>query len=519
MTTLVPKPNGPVTMEKTTVSLPKALTVDLEGMEAWCLTAFLERTGRTLTEGSPWLRLSRDEKMPREGYRLEVTPSGTAITAAGEAGVILALTSLFQLLEADTVPLCRIEDAPRYAHRGLSLDCARHFFPVSVVKQVIEELSQVKMNILHWHLTDDQGWRIESKVFPRLHETSGQYYTQEEIRDIMEYARNRGVEIIPEVDLPGHSGGILAAYPKLSCFEEEIPLADCASINPVSLCAGKEDTFSFLERLLDEICPLFPSDRFHIGGDEAPKSRWNKCPRCQARMEREGIATTEDLQGYFTLRVGKLLEKHGKRMVFWNDTLRAGNLPENVLAQYWTMQHLEAMERYTGEFVYSEMFDLYLDYPHSLNCLKKVYSCKAKVGKTNREDDPRLLGLEACLWSEHIETPEKLWQKLFPRIYALAENGWTRKKNYADFKKRLTPVLARAAKNGVGCTEESWWDPRGKARREDGLAFLAMMTAGLTDDVKEDVLGDTQSSAMMLAFLLKFFRLTDLPFILGKRKM
>lgn len=518
MISVIPNPNGPAAIQNMQIPLPQQLCVELGGMEDWCLTAFLERTGCTLAQGEPWLCLTREDSLAAEGYHLRVTPQGAAVTAAGEQGVILALTTLFQLIQGGKVPVCDITDQPRYSHRGLSFDCSRHFFAVPVVKQVIEELSQVKMNVLHWHLTDDQGWRIESRVFPKLHETSGQYYTQEEIRDIVEYARVRGVEIIPEIDMPGHSGGILAAYPELNCFEEKIPLASGATVNPVILCAGKESVFEFLEKLLDEVCPLFPSTRFHVGGDEAPKSRWKKCPHCQKRMAELGITNEADLQGYFTCRVADLLKNHGKQMVCWNDTLRAQNLPEDILVQYWTMQHLEAMEQYQGKFVYSEMFDLYLDYPHSLNCLKKVYSCKAKVGKQNLENDPRMQGLEACLWSEHIETPEKLGQKLFPRIYALGENAWSRKKNYGSFRKRLAAVIARAEKNGVTCTEENWWDPKGKARREDGLAFLAMMTAGLTDDVKEEVLGDTQSNAMMMALLLKFFKLTDLPFIMKSMK-
>lgn len=513
MIPIIPMPNGTTNVSKKTVSLPQDLAVDLGSFDKWVLEAFCERTGCTLTEGKPWLCLCRDATIPQEGYHLTVTEEGATLSASGEAGVIYGLTSLYQLAVDHTVPQCDIVDHPRYGYRGLSFDCARHFFPASHVKQVIEELSMVKMNALHWHLTDDQAFRIESKRFPKLQETSGQYYTQEEIRDIVEYARVRGVEIIPEIDLPGHTTGILAAFPQFGCFGKEVNLATTGGIFSVILCAGKEDTFTFLEALLEEVCALFPSKRFHIGGDEAPKTEWAKCPHCKQRMEQLGLTEVEDLQGYFTERVAEILKKQGKSIVCWNDSLRAKNLPEDVLIQYWTMQHLEAMERYTGKFIFSEMFDLYLDYPYSMTSLKKVYTCQPKIGKADCADAPGMEGMECCVWSERIETPEQMGKRLFPRVYALAEAAWSEKRNYSSFRKRLPALVARAEKAGVSCTEKSWWDPRGKARREEGIAYLKAMTA----NIPAEAMPETEQSggnAMMLALITKFFKITDIPYVI-----
>ena len=314
------------------------------GFAPWCLEALearLHRAVRPAQAGErPWLRLVRDETLPAEGYRFRAEKDGVTVSAAAELGVVWALTTLAELAEApEGLAPCEIEDAPRYGHRGLSLDCSRHFFPAEEVKKIIEQLARVKMNVLHWHLVDDQGWRIESHRFPLLHETSGAYYTQEQIREIVEFARVRGVEIIPEIDLPGHTTALLAAYPQYSCAGKPVELRQHGGIFDVILCAGKDETFAFLEELLGEICPLFPSPRFHIGGDEAPKTEWKKCPHCKARMESLGLTDYEDLQGWFTNRVTDILKKYGKRAICWNDTLEAKDPDTGNQVQFWTTQH------------------------------------------------------------------------------------------------------------------------------------------------------------------------------------
>ncbi|MCD7715295.1 MAG: beta-N-acetylhexosaminidase [Lachnospiraceae bacterium] len=307
------------------------------------IAAFSERCGIE-NSGPVFLTLRCNKKLPAEGYILEISEKGITVEASCEQGVIWALTTVANLLDDGKLPCCRIEDAPKYSHRGISLDCARHFFPAKEVKRIINTMSLAKLNVLHWHLSDDQGWRIESRKFPRLQEVSEAYFTQDEIRDVVQYAALRGVEIIPEIDLPGHTSGILAAYPEYSCSGREVNLAACGGIYPVILCAGKEKTSQFLKELLAEITKLFPGSRFHISGDEAPKSEWKKCPHCQARMRELGITSYEDLQADFSRRVSDILKSLGKQTICWNETLRADTPPEDIQIQYWTLQYRDTRQ-------------------------------------------------------------------------------------------------------------------------------------------------------------------------------
>lgn len=516
MISIIPKPNGHVFIKHKRCKLPRQFSVDCGSFLPWCVQAFYLRTGCEMIEGTPWLILKKDINLPREGYRLCVSDEGATVYASEETGVVWALTTLFHLLDCgNMLPVCDISDHPRYEHRGLNLDCVRHFFSVETVKQVIDQISLVKMNVLHWHLTDDQAWRIESRAFPKLHESSNDYYTQDQIRDIVQYAQIRGVEIIPEIDLPGHATGILTAYPQYSCSGKKVELVTCGGIFSFVLCPGKEVTFEFLERLFDDICPLFPSSKFHIGGDEAPKTEWEKCPDCRRRMEAEGISSTEDLQGYFTIRVAAILEKHGKQVICWNDSLKAATLPENVQIQYWTIQHLVQMEAYlaTGKpFVYSDMFDMYLDYPHGMIPLKKVYNSQLLIGSQKCGNAAGLRGMEVCLWTERIYNSEQLFRRLFPRAYALAEASWTQKKNYAGFKNRLVIYIKEQEQAGNICTPVDWWDPRGKARLEESIRYVREMFPDTYKDIQEQTEDIVQINATFLkAMLTGFFNIWDRP--------
>ncbi len=519
MHSIIPNPNGTVALHSNRISLPEVFSVQFGLFDPWCVEAFLERTGSTVSEGKPWITLKSDPALKEEAYRIHISGTGLVIYAKTERGVVWALTTVYHLLsEERTLPVGTIEDAPKYGWRAQSLDCARHFFTTDTVKKVIEQLALVKMNVLHWHLTDDQAWRIESTAFPKLHETSEKFYTWDEIRDIVKYARIRGVDILPEFDLPGHTTGILAAYPEYSCFGETVSLATAGGIYPIILCAGKEITFELVEKLIDEICPLFPYELVHIGGDEAPKSEWNKCPDCKKRMEEEGIANTEDLQGYFTARVTKMLEKHGKKPVCWNDSLKSSFLPEETLIQYWTPQHVQQMLPYFekgGKFIYSDMFDLYFDYPHSMIPLKRVYNVKPMIGKISCGAAENIVGIESCLWAEHIITEDKLFSRIFPRAYATAEAAWSENLSYKDFKCRLRALIKKASASGVFCTPEEHWDPKGKVRRDEALAYIKNMFSAIPQNAKDTVAEvDGDASGFLKLFMTKFFKPTDIPHLI-----
>ena len=406
-----------------------------------------------------------------------------------------------------------------YGYRSLHLDCARHFFSVETVKKVIEGISYADMNVLHWHLTDDHAWRIESKKFPQLHQSSGEYYTQEEIRVIIAYAKKRGIDVIPEIDMPGHNLALLSVFPEYSCKEESVTPARARGVYKTILCAGKQSTMDFVEALLEEMLPLFDSEYFHIGGDEAPKDEWKECPHCNARMKELGLTSYEDLQGHFTKQVCEILKRHGKTPLCWNDALLASNLPEDdIVVQYWTIDYAKQMKDYVakgGKWIYSDMFETYLDYPHSMIPLRKIYEFephlyKYKIPSVNANG---LLGFEACCWTEHIDSEQKLCEHIFPRVFALAEkaNGQA-DTDYEAFKARVREKVKLLEQAGIPYTPEEWWDPKGKARREDALGFYFHME----DDIDEEESKKLAASAapkleFVLHFIKEFYKLSDIP--------
>lgn len=479
MLNLIPAPRGSVHMQEGSVKLPETVTVSLGDFAPWCLEAFAARLdGHVETAENGFITLKKAD-IAKEGYKLTVTKDGITVEAADESGAVWALTTVTELTaEGEALPIVTIEDAPHYGHRGLSLDCSRHFFTADEVKKVIDQMTRVKLNVLHWHLVDDQGWRIECKTLPLLHETTGTYYTQEEIRSVIEYARVRGMEIIPEIDMPGHTRSMIAAYPHLSCFGEKTELCQFGGIFEKILCPGKDETFEFIEKLLTEVCALFPDDRFHIGGDEAPKTEWKKCPHCKARMEALGLTDYEDLQGYFTKRVVAILKKHGKRAVCWNDVLESKDVDTENIIQYWTAQHeapVPAFIERGGKVIFSNMSALYFDYPHGINSLNKVYHYQPVVMGKSYADSPNMLGYEAALWSEQVETPEHLEELLFPRLYAVSEIAWNEAGDYADFEHRAEKKIEIAAKQGVNCMTKDGWNPEGEARVQSAATFIAHM--------------------------------------------
>jgi len=480
---LLPLPNGRTEFTGEALPLPRELCVIRNDFAPEPLEVFAQRAGVTLTEeGPPLLRLYRNKDFPAEGYRLRVTKAkGIQIEAATEQGLCWALVTLYTLIDGGQVPCCDILDQPKYKYRGILLDCVRHFFPVETVKAFIDALSMVKINTLHWHLTNDQGWRIESKLFPELHGANADYYTQDEIRDIVAFASVRGIEIVPEVDLPGHTTSILSVWPELGCAGKKVPLGTAPGIYSVILCPGKEAVFDLLFPLLEEVAALFPSPLFHLGGDEAPKSEWRACPDCQRRIKEQNLACEEELQGWFTARLAAHLRGLGKRPVCWNESLLSTHLQnaaQDLVAQYWAEMHTEGPSRRFweagGAMIFSDYLRVYLDQPHGSNPLKTVYDYVPGLPFHTPKEPLPVLGMEACVWTEYIATPEKLAQMTFPRAYALAEAAWTEpaRKDYDDFRRRLDAFLARFP--GMGFTPPELTDPQGLARYRERFRFMKM---------------------------------------------
>ena len=416
--------------------------------------------------------------LPKEAYRLTVERDGIEILAADKIGAYYAFQSLRQLSRAElggkSIDCCEIYDKPRFSFRGLQLDESRHFFGTDAVKKLIDTMFMMKLNVFHWHLTDDQGWRIEIKKYPLLTEIGskrkntqvggwgsrkmiegeyGGYYTQEEIKEIVEYADERGIMIIPEIDFPAHCAAAIAAYPWLACREldREVP-GYFGGIVPETvlgirdwnrtICVGKDDTVNFVFDIIDEVCELFPAPYFHIGGDEAPKNEWKKCPHCQKVIKDNGLKNEEDLQGMFNNAVLEHLKAKGKRLIGWNEILKAGNLDKSAVVQYWTPQRDKRAEDFVnsgGSMIMSNHHSFYFDMTYSQYPLKFTYDYKPEKFGVSTENVKNVLGVEGENWTEWIDSVEVLDCRLHPRMEALAEVAWSeeRNKNWHSFKKRL----------------------------------------------------------------------------------
>lgn len=490
--------------------------IDRGGFGAHCTAAFEARLrGRGIAAdggGGSAARflLERDPSFGPEAYRLEVLPGSISVTAGGEGGIIQGLTTLYTALGAGSVSCGIVNDEPRYRHRGFMLDCVRHFFDRAEVERIIEQMSLVKLNVFHWHLSDDQGWRIESNAFPELNALPGGRYSRDDIRQVVAFARERGVEVIPEIDLPGHTTAILSAFPGLSCRGEKLSPAEAGGIYKIILCAGKEETYSFLYRLLDETAELFDSPYFHLGGDEAPKDEWEQCEHCKGMIAREGLAGFGDLQAHFTARLAAHLAEKGKRVVCWNDVLHAETPPPADI-QYWVDwtggAEMRKFHDGGGRVVFSDMFSLYLDYPECFSSLEKVYGYEPHLGDSSRASAPNTAGIEACIWTERLDSPEALERKIFPRLFALAEAAWTRDRDYADFEERLGAKLAALEKEGIAFLPLERCNPKGAARAAEIAEFWQAMQAAMGGSS----LPDPAMLERMVAMLVQGFDLGSLP--------
>jgi hexosaminidase len=363
-----------------------------------------------------------------ESYTLQITSAQARLSAATPVGALRGLETFLQLVDLDTqgfgVPAAEIHDQPRFVWRGLMIDVSRHWMPEEVIKRNLDGMAAVKLNVFHWHLSDDQGFRVESKVFPKLQQlgSDGHYYTQQQIREVIAYARDRGIRVVPEFDWPGHSTAMLAAYPELASAPGPYKIEHKWGIFDPCLDPTNEKVYTFLDALIGEMAALFPDEYFHVGGDEVNGKQWRANPRIQAFMTQHGLKNTADLQAYFSGRVQPLVEKHGKKMIGWDEVLRPG-VPKTIMVQSWRGQEslaVAARQGYMG--ILSAPYYLDLMYPAS-----RSYTADPLEGATaglTPEEQSRILGGEACMWDE-FTTPENVDFHIWPRMAAIAERFWS----------------------------------------------------------------------------------------------
>ena len=418
----------------------------------------------------------RPEAFAREEYRLEIGRSGILLTAATPQGILHGLRSLQQLIACGgRIPACIVRDKPRFAYRGAMLDVCRHFFPVNDVKRFIDLLSLHKLNHFHWHLTDDQGWRIEIRRYPLLTEIGsrrsetlvgrydknnpephydgtpyGGFYTQEEIREVVRYAAERGIEVIPEIEMPGHGLAALTAYPWLGCTGGPYAVWTHWGVSEDVYCAGRETTFEFVENVLSEVLELFPSKRIHIGGDECPKERWKQCPACQERIRREGLKDEYQLQSYFIHRIEKWLHRHGRELIGWDEILQGGISRTATIMVWRGQEHGIKAARLGNPVIMVPKWYCYFDYSQTSDperyeplCVnryvpvRQVYRLEP-CDQLALPDAQHILGVQCNLWTEYIADMRHAEHMLLPRMAALAEVGWAcDRKDYDGFTSRI----------------------------------------------------------------------------------
>lgn len=438
------------------------------------------------------------ESIPNEGYILDVHEGGISVQASSDAGFFYAMQSLKQMMpvsffskkEQNTttwrIPLVRIEDAPAFGWRGYMLDVSRHFFEVEKVKEVLDFMAENKLNRFHWHLADDQGWRVEIKSYPKLTEvgawrmdykntdetksdwwgrpfqkegekpTYGGFYTQEEIKEIIAYAKERYIEVIPEIDMPGHAQATIAAYPEIGCVNAHQFVATGGVFQNNTYNPGKEETFEFAEAMLNEVMDLFPFKYVHIGGDECNKNQWKIDPDAQRRMKEEGLKTEEELQSYFIKRIEKMINARDRIMIGWDEILEGGLAP-NAVVMSWRGEEGGITSVKAGhevimtpnKFCYVDLKqghdDLEPNLGYSRSLLSDAYEYQVIPDSLNEEEGKLIKGIQANLWTESISDWSKLTYMTFPRLYAVAENGWTKQenKNWDDFTNRLSLQMKR----------------------------------------------------------------------------
>ncbi len=420
------------------------------------------------------LRIGRTPKDDLEEYQLEIMKDLILIESSNVEGLQRGISSLQQLILLNEkegryyLPYLNIKDYPRFQHRGLLLDCSRHFFDKEVVKKYIDLLALFKMNVLHWHITEDQGWRIEIDKYPRLTEVGayrieedgtryGGFFTKDDIRETVAYAARRHINIIPEIELPGHSQAAIASYPHLSCTGDAVPVANDWGVFKEIYCVGNDSTFIFLEDVLTEVMELFPYGKIHIGGDEAPKVRWQQCAKCQKRMKDEGLANEEELQSYFIKRIQKFLKANGRELIGWDEILEGG-LADGAIVQSWRGMDggIEAV-KHGHQAIMSPTSHTYLDYGLDAIDLEKVYNFEpVPKGITERESD-LIIGGECNMWTEHVPDEKTLDSKVFPRMLAMAEVLWsdTTGRDFKEFHQRIQAFYPLLEKYGVQYGEEA----------------------------------------------------------------
>ncbi|MCB0453202.1 MAG: family 20 glycosylhydrolase, partial [Aequorivita sp.] len=524
---LIPKPQS-LELKNGTFKIDKNTTIYFEPefeIAGNFLNDFLQKGAgfslKKTSEKEANIVFVKDASQPSEGYFLDISDSKISIKASDASGAFYAVQTLRQLLPSPltpkggtvALPQLNISDYPKFQYRSMHLDCARHFFDKEFVKKYIANLALLKMNYFHWHLTDDQGWRIEIKKYPELTRKGafrketlighyndtpqkfdgkryGGFYTQEDIKEVVEFAAKHNVTIIPEIEMPGHATAAISAYPQLGCTGTQIPVATTWGVFEDIFCPN-EQTFAFLEDVLEEVISLFPSQYVHIGGDEAPKIQWKNCAHCQQMIQDLNLKDEHGLQSYFIQRIEKFVNAKGKKIIGWDEILEGGLAP-NATVMSWrgTQGGIDAAKQ-KHDVIMTPNSHAYFDYYQSdkpgeplaiggFIPLKKVYSFNPIPKELDAEESKYILGAQANLWTEYIDSEEKVEYMVFPRIFALSEVTWSGpsenlEKDYPEFLTRVENFMTRLDALNINYANHLY-EIEGRILKENGQVFYELTT-------------------------------------------
>ncbi|UYQ91883.1 family 20 glycosylhydrolase [Chitinophaga horti] len=501
---IIPKPlqikqsAGNFNLAAAAIVVPPTATADVKRLSAYMADVLKQESGKSLpvkdvapAKGGITLELKAIDSLGEEGYTLNIQPEGMKLVAATPAGLFHGIQSVRQLAiaEGNSLRSVAVYDRPQFGWRGFMLDVSRHYFPKEVVKRYIDHLALLKMNTFHWHLVDDEGWRIEIKKYPKLTAVGayrpdrlgtdwrsqapsaegeaakyGGFYTQADIREIVAYAAERYITVIPEIEMPAHALSAMVPYPQLACFDgfpKVLPSGGGPKFREYIYCAGNEQSFQFIDDVLTELAALFPAGYIHIGGDEAPKEKWAVCPKCQQRIKDEGLHNEHELQSYFIKRVEKMLQAKGKKLIGW-DEIREGGLSPDATVMAWRGIKPALQSAAEGHKVIITPKHLsYFDYPQGKGYeptgfgtrlyLEDLYNFDNSLPDFSDTLKSMVLGLQANLWTEQTQTLSDIEYRTFPRLFALAENAWSapEQKDFNDFTTRMAAYYPWLDKNGI----------------------------------------------------------------------
>ena len=417
-----------------------------------------------------------DNSLENESFTIHIDRK-IRICASSDAGFFYAekLVDQIKYQCGQNIPNVYIEDAPKYSYRAFMIDSCRHFVSVENLKRMIDHCAKLRFNVFHWHLTDDQGWRAEIKKYPELtkigsvrygnhfgseqnDEMHSGFYTQDEMREIVEYAHSKYMKVVPEIDMPGHVSALLASISSLVCDGKTVEIKTKPGIFKDIICAGNDENYDILYDIFDELCEIFPDEYIHIGGDEAPKIQWKNCKDCQALIKKENLANEEELQGYFINRIKNYLSQKGRKVITWNESLNGGNLDKDVTVQMW-MDKKGLSEKSGNPVIVSDFFHMYADYPYSMTPLKKVYEYNTDIAQT-------VIGTDIPIWTEYVCDIEYMEYMCFPRYIAVAQSAWSKNKpSYTEFRNQLKELLSYFDIKNIA--PEKDWDPKLLTRLPD----------------------------------------------------